>query len=323
MQRIGLYINRKKEAAEKVARELITWLQHQGKEVYLLQRQTRDLGLPGQGLDWDDFARHIDLAIVLGGDGTLLAAARYLSPAGVPIMGVNMGHLGFLTTAEPANITFALTQVLAGDYCLDDRLMLESSVLRNGNKVYGYLALNEIVVTKGAFARLIRLQTFINGEYYATYPGDGLIVATPTGSTAYSLSAGGPIMNPQLHNIIITPICPHTLSSRSLVIPEEERVEIIVKADHDDIMLTCDGQQGFPLEAGDKIIVYRAPFRARLVRLCGQGFYQVLRTRFQEGTFSEDTKEQEFDCGRGKGGEESSEKQKAKTDIGINFYPGN
>jgi len=292
MQSFGFYINRKKAAATLLARELIAWLQQRGKEVFLLQRQTRDLDLPGRRLEAEDFARQIDLALVLGGDGTLLAAARALSPAGVPLMGVNMGHLGFLATAEPANIIPALTKVLAGEFCLDDRLMLEVCVFRKGREVYSYLALNEIVVTKGAFARLIRLQTFINGEYYATYPGDGLIVATPTGSTAYSLSAGGPIMNPKLQGVIITPICPHTLSSRSLVIPEEERVEITIKADHNKIMLTCDGQQGFPLEAGDRIAVCRAPFRAKLVRLRGQSFYQVLRTRLQEGAFSEDDKDE-------------------------------
>ncbi|HHW55289.1 MAG: NAD(+)/NADH kinase [bacterium] len=303
MQCIGLYINRQKEAAKKVARDLIAWLQEQGKKVYLLQGQARDLELPGQSLHKDAFARQIELAIVLGGDGTLLAAARYLSPAGVPIMGINMGRLGFLTTAEPANITSALTQVLVGEYWLDDRLMLEGSVFRGDKKVYSYLALNEVVVTKGAFARLIHLQIFINGEYYATYPGDGLIVATPTGSTAYSLSAGGPILNPQLQNIIITPICPHTLSARSLVIPEEERVEIIVQADHNKIMMNCDGQQGFPLEVGDKITVSRAPFRAKLLRLSGQSFYQILRTRFQEGKFSGAEEERDWGLGFDKGGE--------------------
>ena len=225
--------------------------------------------------------------VVLGGDGTLLTVARLFSPFDLPIMGVNLGHLGFLTTVEPTNIIPALATVLAGDYFIDQRLMLKCEIYREDTKIYNYLALNEVAMTKGAFARLIRLETFINGEYCATYPGDGLIVATPTGSTAYSLSAGGPIINPQLHNIIITPICPHTLFTRSLVIPEGDKVEIVVKADHDDLMLTCDGQRGYPLKAGDKIMVFRAPFRANLIRLSGQSFYQVFRNRLQEGTLSE------------------------------------
>lgn len=287
MQNIGLYLNLNKEAAGIAAREIISWLRNQGRDTYILAEQARVTGLPGVALAKDDYAHRVDMVVVLGGDGTLLTVARQFSPFDVPIMGVNLGHLGFLTTVEPTNIIPALTTVLRGDYFIDQRLMLECEIYREDQRIYGYLALNEVAVTKGAFARLIRLETFINGEYCATYPGDGLIVATPTGSTAYSLSAGGPIINPQLHNIIITPICPHTLFSRSLVIPEGDKVEIIVKADHDDLMLTCDGQRGHPLEAGDKIVVFRAPFRANLIRLSGQSFYQVFRKRLREGTLSE------------------------------------
>lgn len=286
MQNIGLYLNLDKDAAEEVARDIIKWLQGQGKDAYLLADQAQATGLSGVALAKDEFAHRVDMVVVLGGDGTLLTVARLFSPFDVPIMGVNLGHLGFLTTVEPNNIIPALATVLRGDYFIDQRLMLKCEIYREGVEIYGYLALNEIAVTKGAFARLIRLETIINGEYCATYPGDGLIVATPTGSTAYSLSAGGPIINPKLHNIIITPICPHTLFARSLVIPEGDRVEIVVKADHDDLMLTCDGQQGYPLRAGDKILVFRAPFRANLVRLSGQSFYQVFRDRLQEGTLS-------------------------------------
>lgn len=287
MQSVGLYLNLDKETAIEVAEEILYWLKKQGKRVFLPQEQSKMAALPVAGVDWEEFARQADVVIVLGGDGTLLAAARRLSPAGVPVMGVNLGHLGFLTTVEPPNIIRALEEVLAGRYQIDDRMMLECDLIRNGQKVYHYLALNEVVVTKGAFARLIRLQTFINEDYFTTYPGDGLIVATPTGSTAYCLSAGGPIINPQLHSIIITPICPHTLFSRSLVIPEGERVKVVVKADHHDLMLTCDGQKGYPLLPDDQVVIYSAPFRAKLLRLTGQSFYQVLRTRLQEGAFAE------------------------------------
>ncbi|HWR39407.1 MAG TPA: NAD(+)/NADH kinase [Patescibacteria group bacterium] len=223
------------------------------------------------------------LAITLGGDGTLLNTSRDIAPAGIPVCGVNMGQLGFLTEVELPDLSVAMDRLIAGDYEIEERLMLDTMVIRDGQTIYISPALNDVVVTKGGFSRMIRLKLFVDDELAANYPADGVIISTSTGSTGYSLSSGGPIVNPSLKVILITPICPHTLHARSMVISEEEEIKIRMQATHDDIVLTVDGQTVNNLLPDDIVLVRRSSFRARFIKFPGKSYYEVLRTKLRRG----------------------------------------
>ncbi|MGQ9824438.1 MAG: NAD(+)/NADH kinase, partial [Desulfotomaculales bacterium] len=226
--------------------------------------------------------READCLVVVGGDGTLLGSARKAAPQGIPILGVNIGRIGFLTEIDAPDLFSALDRLLAGEYRIDARMMLEARVYRQGKCIEQSIALNDAVVTKGAFARLIFLETFVGDEYVATYPADGLIVATPTGSTAYSLSAGGPLVSPEVDLMLVTPICPHSLWARPLVIKADRKVRINVNSQKEEVMLTMDGQHGFRLEERDVVVVTRSSFQARFIRIKNKSFYYLLRKKLGE-----------------------------------------
>jgi NAD+ kinase len=283
MKTIGIIPNFKKKKVFKVATENINWLEENGAEVRLLQSHAAILEREDLGRSKQDFLSEVECVITLGGDGTLLNASRMVDVLEIPLLGVNMGHLGFLTELVPADLPYALGSLLTGDYIIDERSNLEARVERGGKEVKSFLALNDVVVTKGAFARIIYLQTYIDDEFVATYPADGMVIASPTGSTAYSLSAGGPIISPTLSALVVTPICSHALYTRTIVVSKYEEVRIKVKSDHMDIMLTLDGQQAFGLQPDDEVFVRRADTVTKLIRLKGRSFYEVLRTRLKEG----------------------------------------
>ncbi len=221
-----------------------------------------------------------DVALVLGGDGALLKAARVAAPHGIPILGVNMGHLGFLTEIEPNGIDQAIERIFRGEYQIEERMMLSTQLVRSNETVATYLGLNDAVVTRGVFARVIECEVRVNEEHVGRFSGDGVIVSTPTGSTAYSLSAGGPIVSPNVEALIMTPICPHTVGARTLVTHPNECVCVCLTSKVDDAMLTVDGQIGEALRPGDEVRVQRAAYPARLVRLNGRSFYTLLHDRF-------------------------------------------
>jgi NAD+ kinase len=225
----------------------------------------------------------IDLALVLGGDGSMLNAARRIYPRQIPLLGVNLGQLGFLTRVESHRLNEALVELAAGSYTIERRAMLEAQVVRDKAIVETVVALNDLVVSKSSFARMVRLETWIDEEYFTTYPADGLIVATATGSTAYSLSAGGPILDPRLRAILITPICAHSLYARPLVLSKAARIKVIMDAGHNDLILTADGQSGVELAAGDEVHFHRAPFVTRLLRFKNEGLFETLKSRLKEG----------------------------------------
>lgn len=282
VRNVALIVNKEKPRARELGRFLVTYCVEHDLVPSLLPVDASFLGFPELTSSLQDLRKTADLVISLGGDGTLLGAARLFAEAGVPVLGINLGHLGFLTAVEPENLETALSDLVSGRYTLDERTLLQAAIWRRGQLVERALALNDVVVTKGAFARIIAVSCYIDDEYLTTYPGDGIIVATATGSTAYSLSAGGPIVNPSLNCLIITPICPHTLSARSIVISGTETLRARVSSDHGDIMLTVDGQKGYPLEPEDNIVVTQAECKAKLVRLPGQQFYRILRTRLRD-----------------------------------------
>jgi NAD+ kinase len=226
----------------------------------------------------------LDLLLTLGGDGTLLRGARMVAPHGIPVLGVNLGHLGFLTSLAPVELDTAFARLLAGDVVLDNRMVLSARAEAADGTVRGtYLALNDAVLHKGGFARVIRIAVYADGQEVGTYRADGIIVSTPTGSTAYSLSAGGPIVSPSIDCIIATPICPHTLAVRPLVLPPEELVTIEVLDTSEELILTVDGQDGAAMAPGDRLVVRRAPTALHLVRFPGQTFFDTLRRKLRWG----------------------------------------
>lgn len=230
----------------------------------------------------------LDLLLTLGGDGTLLRGARLVIADGVPVLGINLGHLGFLTSASPEEMEAALAAWLAGEFELDPRMALEVYA-EDGAGARGrrHLALNDAVIHKGGAARVIRLHVSGRRDEVGSYSADGIILATPTGSTAYSLSAGGPIVSPTVDCIIATPICPHTLGVRPLVLPADETVTVEVLTASEELMLTLDGQDSERLAAGQRVVARRAPQPVRLVRLPGQSFFSTLRRKLRWGDLAE------------------------------------
>ncbi|HHY97307.1 MAG TPA: NAD(+)/NADH kinase [Firmicutes bacterium] len=283
MTKIGLIPHLGKKDALSTTRKLMEWISEMGGQALVDPQTAEFFGMRELSFGTKDVGKKIDLAIVLGGDGALLAASRDLAGTGVPILGVNVGHLGFLTEVDLSGLKDALSKLLSGRYSVEDRMMLEAGVIRDGEEIERFIGLNDAVITKGAFARMIRLETYIDAHYIGTYPADGVIVATPTGSTAYSLSAGGPIVNPCVRTLIVTFICPHTLFARSIVAAEDESVRVVVSATHEEVMLTMDGQVGFKLANKDEVVVRRAAAITKLVRLGEWNFYEVLRARLAEG----------------------------------------
>jgi len=266
--------------------EVAQWFGSRGIHVVLPAREASSLALSHMAQGADKLASCADLLISMGGDGTFLATARVGAPSGKPILGINLGGFGFLASIPGAKMIEGLAAVMAGRFEVSDRMMLESTVFREGEEVGSFLALNDIVVGKGAFSRLFRLKTSISGEPVSDFPGDGMIVSTATGSTGYSLAAGGPVVDPEVPAIMLTPICAHALSARTLVVPADR--EITIDLPHprgEEVRLTADGQEGIALRAGDQVRVRRAPFCARVISLEGTGFCKRLRSKFGWGAY--------------------------------------
>jgi len=282
VSKVGIVANLNKRQARELLPLLVVALQRAGHQPALRPEAAAQLAMPAAGLNDPQWQEGLAMVVVLGGDGTLLNAVATMIPAGTPILPVNAGGLGFLSELEGDELLSALPGLLDGDYWLDERMMLQACVRSADGGSTAFVALNDVVVTKGPLARLVRLETHVNGTYLDTYPADGLIVATPTGSTAYALSAGGPIVNPTQDVIIITPICPHTLSARSVLISCREQLTVRLADQQSTAMLTVDGQRGFNLTAGDEVVIGRAEVVTRLVRRPGWSFYDVLRRKMKQ-----------------------------------------
>ena len=293
MKTVGLLVNIDKLRSDaevgRLARDAVALLASRRVDVVVDRESAQTLGLPDLGVPAADLTARAEMLVVFGGDGTILHAARQAARDGIPILGVNLGGFGFLAEVHDRAVDDALLRVLAGDYRLDERMMLQAQICRDTaaggveRVARELLALNDIVVTKSGYARLLRIRTDINNDHLATHLADGLIVATPTGSTAYSLSAGGPILHPGLDAIVVTPICAHTLNARAVVLSADEAVTIRVEPTGAPSVLTVDGQEGEPLEPDDVVRVAQAPYRTRLVRLGRTDFYRMLRTKLSWG----------------------------------------
>ncbi len=281
MKRIGVILKIGKAEAIELAKELLPWLRGKGLEVFVDEESADILNM--KGYRRPDIPGLVDLIIVLGGDGTLLSVARLVGDKGVPILGVNLGGLGFITEVTASELYEAIDKVIEDGCIQEKRLMLSAFIHRHGEKIAEYNVLNDVVINKGALARIIDLDTYINKQYVTTFKADGLIVSTPTGSTAYSLSAGGPILYPTLNCFVLTPICPHTLTNRPIVLPEDFSIEVRLKSPNEDVFLTLDGQVGFSLRQGDVVEVKKAEFATSLLMPCERDYFNILRTKLKWG----------------------------------------
>jgi NAD+ kinase len=278
-RRVGVVAKAASEEAMRTAAELDEWLVRRGLEVRLEEASLRS-GVDGGGPFLED--EDVDLVVVLGGDGTLLSVARALLRP-VPILGVNMGSLGFLTEVNRAELYPILVRVLAGHFDLEERSLLRVELQRESGERLGYHVLNDAVIGKSALARIIELTLAVDGNLVGNFRADGLIISTPTGSTAYNLSAGGPILFPQLPVVVITPICPHTLSLRPLVLPDTSRIEVTLQTEREEVYLSLDGQEGAALRYRDRVAIQRSDTVVRLVKAAGRTFYESLRGKLRWG----------------------------------------
>ena len=281
MNHIHIVCKRKKEDAQAVAQEIIA--RFGGTTEVLLDEETaREIG-HGKAFELEHVGEGAGLIIVLGGDGTLLSVARQLKGREVPILGVNLGGLGFLTETSLEELPDMLVSVMQGRYSLSRRSMLSVSVRRNTELVFDLSVLNDAVITKDALARIIDVETFVDDEYLTTYRADGLILSTATGSTGYSLAAGGPILHPSLTHIVVTPICPHMLTNRPILLPGEAALRAKLLSRDERVILTLDGQIGFPLEFGDEVTVKKSSYAVNLITSASKGYFEVLRTKLKWG----------------------------------------
>ena len=268
--------------AGAIVSELTNWLVSHGKGV-VLDRETSSLVPGAESVNRGKLPEKCDFLIVIGGDGTLLSAARVVGTTGKPILGVNLGSLGFMTAITLEELYPVLERIFTFDFEYDERMMLVAHVHRMGERVANYTVLNDVVINKGALAKIIDIETMIGETYLSSFKADGLIISTPTGSTGYTLAAQGPILYPTLHAIVITPICPHTLTNRPIVIPDTMEVRAKLLSQETDVFLTLDGQVGFGIRRGDVIEVKKADAPIRFFRSPFRDYFTVLRTKLKWG----------------------------------------
>lgn len=270
--------------AQEQAQSLAKWLDQRGAKAQLMESGPAQ---PANGREPEPLlSRDTSLVVVLGGDGTMLGAVRAMVSAKLcdtPILGVNLGGLGFLTAIAPAELRPAMKKVLAGEFNAPPRMMLDAVVERAGREHRRLVALNDVVINKAALARIVELETAVDGEHLTTFRSDGLIISTPTGSTAYNLSAGGPICHPGLDCLVVTPICSFALSNRPLLLAPQMRLTISLGAKAEETTLTCDGQVGIELQEGDKVVVSRADRGVRLIQSPFKDYFEILRAKLRWG----------------------------------------
>ena len=286
-KKIGVFCKPKAPSATDILGRLIPWLRKQNYHIFL---DTGTAAIINETSSYEkrEISQQADLLIVLGGDGTLLSVARAAHPHNIPILAVNLGSLGFLAEISIDELYPTLENILAGKFEIENRMLLNACIWRNGEKVEDHNVLNDVVINKGAVARVISLQVLVNGQYMTSYRADGLIIATPTGSTAYSLSAGGPIIHPSMHTLVLSPICPFTLTNRSILIPDQSIIQVKLAAEYDDVRVTLDGQEGYDMRAGDILEIKKTKTSLQLIRGPNKNYYQILRDKLHWGSQSDE-----------------------------------
>ena len=282
MRAIGVVVKRGRAQAVELAGELVAWITRQGLTALVEAENVGSIG-GGNGASKEDIIARADLIVVLGGDGTLLSVARLMQQRAVPILGVNLGGLGFLTAVTTDELLPMIERVLVGDFRVDRRMTLDVTLRREHTALAERQVLNEAVITKGALARIIDLDTTVDDQEVCVYKADGLIVTTPTGSTAYSLSAGGPIVHPSVGVMVLSPICSHTLTNRPIVLPDSAVVRVSVRSLDEDVVLTLDGQEGMKLHSGDVVEIRKGSTSVPLVQSEARSYFDVLRSKLRWG----------------------------------------
>jgi NAD+ kinase len=288
IRRVGVLVKPNHPEAVKSIRRLLEYFSARGVALVSTPRADRaeierETNRALEVLEQEELAASVDLIVVLGGDGTMIATARLLDNRSVPVVGINYGRLGYLTEVRIEEMTAALDAILAGDYRLEQRVMLAAELWRGEEKLLRNRVLNDVVISKSALARIIEIETRLDSQLVNVFRADGLIVSTPTGSTAYNLSAGGPIIYPSMNAVVITPICPHTLSNRPLVVPDTAEIEVVLKTPKEEVALTLDGQVGFRLEVGDRIRIVKSRTTFNIVQPLNRNYFEVLRGKLKWG----------------------------------------
>ena len=275
IKRVGIVVKQNHGEALKTAHEMTEWLTARGID---------PTGGPySETHDEQTFDPDVDLVIVLGGDGTMISTARLVGDREPLVLGINYGSLGYLTEFRIEEMTPALEMMLAGEYEVDHRVMLDARHVRDGEEIASGRVLNDVVINKAALARIIEIEVEFNGLFVNAFRADGLIVATPTGSTAYNLSAGGPIIFPSMNALVITPICPFTLTNRPIVVPDNAEIELKLLNENEGVVLTLDGQTGYTMKAGDRVLIRKSATTFNLVRPANRNYFDVLRNKLKWG----------------------------------------
>ena len=278
--RIGIITKPREPRAAELAARIADWAAEHEINLFVNDR-VKDLPPGTFSASAREIADHCDVLMALGGDGTMIATARLVSGRGTPVLGVNLGTLGYLTEFSAEDAIPALESVIRGEYEVDSRIMLDWQVIRDGDQVGAGSALNDIVVNKSALARIIDIDFSVGAHYVTTYRADGLIVATPTGSTAYNLSAGGPIIAPGAKVMIISPICPHALTNRPLVLPDHAEIKLQINTREQEVMLTSDGQTGMPMMSDDRVIIKKSAKTFNIISARDRDYFQILRNKLK------------------------------------------
>src|ERR1043166_8538730 len=288
IKRIGVGLKPHQPEALETLCNLTEWLTARG--IALVgglavdrERIEHETGCVIEVIPEEELPQKVDLILVLGGDGTMIATARMLGNSEVPVIGINYGGLGYLAEFRIEELFTALESILAGDYKLEKRVVLAVELRRSDELVTKNRVLNDVVMNKSALARIIHIETYLNDQFVNSFRADGLIVSTPTGSTAYNLSAGGPIIFPTMNTVVITPICPFTLSNRPIVVPDNAVIELRLKTDQEDVALTLDGQVGFPLRIGDRVVIQKSSTTFNLIQPSNRNYFDVLRDKLRWG----------------------------------------
>lgn len=282
MNKIGIIAKTQRSYPVKVVIDLIQWLKDKEVEVFFDEETAAAIGLESH-YKRSEVISKIEFLIVLGGDGTFLSAARSVGEKSVPIMGVNMGGLGFLTEVTCEEIYPVLARVLNGNFETKERLLLDIIILREGKNIAKHKVLNDVVVNKGALARIIDLEVKINNKFVTSYRSDGLIISTPTGSTAYSLAAGGPIVYPSVRAMILAPICPFNLTNRPIIIPDDVIIKVKLATNTEDVHITFDGQVGLDMKYQDVMEITRSKVGIKLIKVPEKSHYEILRKKLKWG----------------------------------------
>lgn len=279
---IGLAINRGKPKALIVARELIPLLEERGVQVWVEPRVAKHLGREDLALEYEMFPLKVDILFVFGGDGSILGIARDFAKYDIPILGINLGHLGFLSEAEPDDLPDMIDYIVHRQYKTEARMMLQAELYRDEQLLNTWTALNDVGIAKGSYSRMITCKILVRDNVVNTFFGDGLIISSPTGSTAYSMSAGGPIVAPNMQAMLLTPVCPHSLTARPILFSADEEITIEVSATHKELGLSIDGQIGVQLEVFDQIKIKRSPYTTTLIKWKDRSFFDVIKNKFHQ-----------------------------------------